>query len=154
MSSDNINYNIHGGPSFATVEVTLEDGQRIVAESGAFAYGDGKVEMNTSMRGGFFSAIKRKFAGEGIFQNTFTGPGMVAFNSLFPGDILPLDISPDLGWILTKDAYIAGTESVFVSAKWGGFKSMFGGEGLFLTYLKAKEFKGLAFTGSYGAIQK
>ena len=61
MSSDIMNYDIHGAPSFATVEVTLEAGQKIIAESGAFAYGDGKVEMTTSMRGGFFSSIKRKF---------------------------------------------------------------------------------------------
>ena len=70
MSSDNIKYELHGGPSFATVEVSLEAGQKIIAESGAFAYGDGKVEMVTAMRGGFFSSVKRKFAGDLIFQNT------------------------------------------------------------------------------------
>ena len=156
MNSNKIlDYEIHGGPSFATVEVNLAPGQQIIAEAGAMAYMDGTVEMKTSAKGGVLKGIARKFTGESFFINTFTGPGKVAFTTGLPGDIIPLTTSPEQGgWILSRDAFIAGTANVTVSSKWGGLKSMIGGEGAFLTHVKAEEGEGLFFAGGYGAIKK
>jgi uncharacterized protein (TIGR00266 family) len=119
------------------------------------AFMDGTVEMKTSAKGGVFKGLKRMFSGESFFVNTFTGPGKITFAPGIPGDIVPLSVSPSTGgWILSKDAFLAGTPDLDISSKSGGFKSLFGGEGLFLTHVSAKEVEGLFFAAGYGAIQK
>lgn len=150
-----LRYQIHGAPSFASVEIDLGPGEEVIAEAGAMAYMDGTVEMKTSAKGGVLKGLKRAFSGESFFVNTFTGPGKVTFAPGIPGDIVPLSVSPETGgWILSKDAFLAGTPNLDVSSKSGGFKSLFGGEGLFLTYVTAKEMEGLFFASGYGVIHK
>lgn len=151
-----LDFEVVGRPSYATVEVKLQDGQEINAESGAMAYMDGTVDMETSSQGGMIGGLKRKLTGESFWVNTFKGPGMVALATNMPGDIIAMDVSasPSGGWIMTKDAFIGGTTNVKVSSKWGGFKSMFGGEGAFLTHVSSEEGDGLFFAGGYGHIKK
>lgn len=149
-------YKITGGPAFAEVTVNLVENQQLRAEAGAMSYMNGSIEMETKS-GGIFSGIKRSFTGESFFQNIFTGPGSITLAPQMPGDIIDLEIAPDVGWIVQKDAYIAGSPTIEVSSKWGGFKSILGGEGAFLTHLSVEDDvveKGLVFLGGFGSIEK
>ncbi len=51
--------------------------------------------------------------------------------------------------ILSRGAYVAGSESITIDSKWGGFKGFFSGEGLF--FLKVGG-TGDLFFSSFGAI--
>lgn len=149
-------YTIKGGEAFAELWINLGAGQTIKAEGGAMSYMDGTVQMETQS-GGFFKGIKRAFSGESFFQNLFTGPGNIVFAPSLPGSIIELDINVSNGWLLQRDGYIASSPNIEVSSKWGGLKSMFGGEGAILTHVGLQEGggnKGTVFAGGYGSIQK
>ena len=72
---------IKSGPDFAIIDCELDEGESIVAESGALVSMSSSVHMKTEARGGVLAEAKRKLlGGESIFQNTYTaerGPGRV-----------------------------------------------------------------------------
>ncbi len=62
-------------PSFATIFLTLEPGESIIAESGAMIAMDAALTMKTEFNGDFFSGLLKKFfGGESLFVNRFTNP--------------------------------------------------------------------------------
>ena len=66
-------YEILDSPDFALLQVVLDAGEKIVAESGAMVAQDAQIGVETNMRGGLLGAAKRKLlGGESLFQNTFT----------------------------------------------------------------------------------
>jgi len=147
-------YDISGGPAFAEVRVDLKAGEVLKAEGGAMSHMDGEVGMETKS-GGFFSGIKRSLTGESFFQNLFTGPGSVTLAPMMPGEIMMMEIRPDQGWVIQQDAYLAGSPNIDVSSKWGGFRSILGGEGAFLTHLSSSDGnKGQVFLGGFGSLKK
>ncbi|MHA2295502.1 MAG: TIGR00266 family protein [Candidatus Hodarchaeales archaeon] len=155
----NVRYEIEGRPAFAVVKVYLDPGQRIIAEGGAMVYMDGHVDMETKSTGGVLKGLKRKFSGESMFQNHFAvpegsnDPGMIAFAHGSPGDIIHLHLEGGEQWTLNRDAYICSTPGLEVTTSSGGFKSMFGGEGLFLTQINALE-EGDFWFGGYGLVER
>ena len=72
-------YQIICDPTYSAVEVSLDAGERIVAESGAMAWMTANIQTETSTRGGIMAGMKRKLlSGESFFQNTYYpegGPG-------------------------------------------------------------------------------
>lgn len=145
-------FQIEDGPGFAQLHVELKAGEQIKAEGGAMAYMDGTVSMETQS-GGLMKGLKRSLSGESFFQNTFTGPGAIAFANMFPGDILKIEVNEP--WILSKDVYIAGSPHLEVSSKWGGLKSIIGGEGGFLSHVSSPDgTPGVIFVGGYGYLKK
>ena len=154
MSNELLEFEIHGGEMFSTVTINLQANQQVLAEAGSMAYMDGRIDMNTSTGGGVWKGLKRSFSGESFWQNTFTGPGKLTLASCLPGDTESFNVAPNEGWVLTRDAYLGGTLNIEVSTKWGGFKSMFTGEGALLTHVKSKGGNGIFFAGCYGAIKR
>ncbi len=146
-------YVVQGSDGFTELRVDLQPGQPIKAEGGRMSYMDGTISMETKS-GGFFKGLKRSMSGESFFQNVFIGPGTIVFAPNLPGDIIPLDIMAGRGWIIQQDGYIASSPNVEVSSKWGGLKSIFGGEGGMLTHLSTQQGQGIAFIGGYGSIIK
>ena len=69
------------------VEITLRPGESILAEPGAFFYGDEFVQAQTTT-GGLMSAVKKLVTKEKLFQVLWTNngkkPGRIAFASPFP----------------------------------------------------------------------
>ena len=66
-------YRIECQPGYSYLEVELKPGDSIASESGAMAWMDPGIEMETSTRGGVFSGLKRALlSGESFFQNTYT----------------------------------------------------------------------------------
>ena len=144
-------YEILTGPSYALAEVELSEGERIVTEPGAMAWMDDNIEVETKMKGGLLSGLKRKIAGESFFQNTYvcnSGRGKIGLAPGIAGDVVAIDID---GEILTeRAAYMASAGNIEVSASWEGFQGMFS-EGL--VALKARG-NGTLFFNAYGDIQE
>ena len=64
--ADAIDYTIYGD-DMQLVEITLDPGEIIQAETGAMLYMSDGVEMKTSTGGGLLKGLKRALAGESFF---------------------------------------------------------------------------------------
>ena len=148
-------YEIRYKPAFASIFVTLNPGDSIIAEAGAMTSMDGQVSMQTQFSGGLISGLLKKFlGGESLFVNEFSNkasqPLTVVLNQTCVGDIEKFDLNN--GEIcLQPGAYIAHTPGVKMGVAWAGFSSFFAGEGLFKLKLSGS---GQVFFGAYGGITK
>ena len=140
-------------PTYAMLEVELSPGERFVSESGAMAWMDENVKMETSSRGGGIAGLKRKLlAGESFFQNTYSvdsGTGKIVFAPRSAGDIAEIDMQGET-LILEKSAFLASEEGVQLDSKWEGLRGLFN-EGLFV--MKASG-TGKLFFDAYGQIEE
>ncbi|MBA6392426.1 TIGR00266 family protein [Colwellia sp. BRX10-3] len=165
MRSDEIDYQIIG-QSMQLVEVTLDQGETVVAEAGAMNYmedgiafetkmGDGS-DANQGLMGKLFSAGKRMLTGESLFMTHFSNQHpqrrKVAFAAPYPGSIISIDLA-EIGGAVTcqKDAFLCaalGTKIDITFNKRLG-SGFFGGEGFILERLEGD---GLAFLHAGGTI--
>ena len=140
-------------PSYSLLKITLERGENISAEAGAMVSMSSGIEMQTSAKGGLFGALKRSvLGGESFFVNTFAASeaGEVTFAPSLPGDIYAVQLSGQTVYA-QSGAYIASSPQIQVDTKWGGAKTFFSREGLFLLKLSGT---GNVFLSSYGAIHE
>jgi uncharacterized protein (TIGR00266 family) len=143
------------GPSYALAICQLEQGESIKAEAGAMVSMDSSITMATSAglkeKGGLLKGLKRSLlGGESLFQNTFSatnGPGEVTLAPGLPGDVVAYDLDGTL--FLQSKSFMASTPGINLDTQWGGAKTFFGGEGLFM--LKATG-RGTLIFNSFGAI--
>lgn len=147
-------YEILGKPDFPCVKINLDAGESMIAESGAMVAHSLNVAIKTEAKGGILQAAKRSIlGGESFFVNTFTaesGPGEIYFTPATTGDLEPIRLeNRDL--IMSRGAFVCSTPGITIDSKWGGFKAMFSGEGLF--FLKASG-SGDLFFSSFGAIHQ
>src|SRR3954469_17487495 len=127
-------YEVLHQPAFSLAVVNLQAEQSILAEAGAMVSMSANVELQSQMKGGLFGAIKRAAGGESAFVSTFTargGPGEVTFAPGAPGDIAGSEMSNQV-FFVQSSSYLAGDASLVVDTKWGGAKTFFSGEGLFV----------------------
>jgi uncharacterized protein (TIGR00266 family) len=146
-------YEILHQPAFSLAVVQLQPEQSIQAEAGAMVSMSANVELQSQMKGGLMGALKRAVGGESAFVSTFTargGPGEVSFAPGSPGDIAALEMSNQMFYVQSS-SYLAGDGSLVVDTKWGGAKSFFGGEGLFVLQVRGT---GLLLVSSFGAIHR
>jgi uncharacterized protein (TIGR00266 family) len=140
-------------PSFALAVVQLQPEQSIQAEAGAMVSMSANIELQSQMKGGLMGAFKRAVGGESAFVSTFTahgGPGEVTFAPGAPGDIAGIELN-NQAFFVQSSSYMAGDVGLTVDTKWGGAKSFFGGEGLFVLQVYGT---GLLLVSSYGAIHR
>jgi uncharacterized protein (TIGR00266 family) len=140
-------------PSFALAVIQLQAEQSILAEAGAMVSMSANVELQSQMKGGLMGALKRAVGGESAFVSTFTargGPGEVSFAPGAPGDIAAIELSNQM-FMVQSSSYLAGDASLTVDTKWGGAKTFFGGEGLFVMQVSGT---GLLLLTSFGAIHR
>jgi uncharacterized protein (TIGR00266 family) len=143
---------LHAG-SFALAVVTLQPEQAISAEAGAMVSMSANVELHSEMKGGVFGALKRAVGGESAFVSTFTargGAGEVTLAPGAPGDVVGIEMNNQT-FFVQSSSYLAGDTSLQVNTKWGGAKSFFGGEGLFVLQVSGT---GLLLVSSFGAIHR
>jgi uncharacterized protein (TIGR00266 family) len=111
------------------------------------------VELQSQMKGGLMGALKRAVGGESAFVSTFTargGPGEVTLAPGLPGDIAAIELNNQM-FFVQSSSYLAGDTGLTVDTKWGGAKSFFGGEGLFVLQVYGT---GLLMVSSFGAIHR
>ena len=140
-------------PAFALAVVRLGAEQSILAEAGAMVSMSANVELQSQMKGGLMGALKRAVGGESAFVSTFTargGPGEVTLAPGSPGDIAGVEMS-NQHFFVQSSSYLAGDSGLVVDTKWGGAKSFFGGEGLFVMQVSGT---GLLLVSSFGAIHR
>jgi len=128
-------YEIKGAP-LPVVEVTLDPNESIICEGGAMSWMSPNMSMQTS-GGGLGKMFGKAFSGEKMFSNIYTaqgGPGLIAFASSFPGNIIAVEIQPGRDIVCQKSAFLASTPgvelSVFFQKRFGA--GLFGGEGFIL----------------------
>jgi uncharacterized protein (TIGR00266 family) len=149
-------YQILDSPDFAMLELVLDAGEVIVAESGAMVAKDAQIAIETSMRGGLLGAAKRKLlGGESLFQNTFSSQAAgqrLYLSAAAEGDLKARQLAAGESFFLQSGAYVAhsGAELV-IDTKFGGLKSFFGGVGFFMLRIQGP---GTVFYGSYGALHE
>ena len=139
-------------PAYALALIDLEPGEKIQAEAGAMVSMSSTIKMETSTRGGMLSGLRRSvLGGESFFVNTFGAehePGQVTVAPALPGDIIALELTGQT-LMVQSGSFLAATDDITVDTKWGGSKTFFSREGLFL--LKC-EGHGTIWVSSYGAI--
>ncbi len=130
------------GDDIQLVEVILDPGESVRAETGAMAYMDGAIRMDTTTGGGILKGLKRLLVGESFFMTEFTNtshsPAVVAFASPFPGKIVALNLSELGGEFLSqRTSFLAATPDVDISIAFTRRlgAGLFGGEGFILQRL-------------------
>ncbi|ELZ87526.1 hypothetical protein C453_04209 [Haloferax elongans ATCC BAA-1513] len=148
-----MDYSIEYRPSFALLTVSLGEGESIRAEAGAMVSYDEGIDIETSAQGGLLGSLKRSvLGGESFFQNTFTAttPGEVSFAPPLPGDVVESHLSDEVLYV-QSGSYLASDTALDLDTSFGGARTFFGSEGLFLLKLEGT---GDAFLSSYGAIHE
>ncbi len=142
-------YEILSKPSYSLLEIEMNSGEEILAETGAMVYMRG-VEIKTEAKGGFLGGLKRILAGESFFVNRFVAvenDAVVGLAPFYQGDIIHIPLN---GRIYAQSgAFLASTTDVGIDAKWGGAKTFFAGEGLILLKIEGS---GDVFLSSFGGI--
>ena len=144
-------YEIKHGPAYALGIVELAAGESIQAEAGAMVSMSDTIKISTGVQGGLMKGLKRSLlGGESFFINTFTAEqsGEVTVAPALPGDIVALEVG-DQALLIQSGSFLAASPEVNIDTKWGGGKTFFSREGLFL--LKATGY-GTVSVSSYGAI--
>ncbi len=139
-------------PAYAMARVTLDLGESAKGEAGAMMAMTPSVDIATSTQGGFMKGLKRSvLGGESFFMNTFsaTGPDAeIIFAPALPGDIIHWRLDSRTVF-LQSGSYLASSMGIDIDSKWGGAKTFFSKEGLFMLKCSGT---GDLLVSSYGAI--
>lgn len=166
MQAHDIDYQIFG-QEMQFVEIELDPGETVIAESGAFMMMEGDIEMATifgdgsesggsGLLGKLMGGAKRLLTGESLFMTAFThrgrGKARVSFASPYPGTIIPLNLSAYGGKVVVqKDAFLCAARGVSVGVEFSRRlgRGLFGGEGFIMQKLEGD---GLAFCHAGGVV--
>ncbi len=153
-SSGRVEYEILYRPSYSLAEVHLKPGQSITVEGGAMVYMSPNLQLVTEAKGGVFGALKRTvLTGESFFMNTYTaqgGPGTIGLAPALTGDVIYRELNSETLFV-TSGCYMASDPQIVVDTKFGGGRTFFAREGLFLLKLEGT---GYTFMSSYGALHE
>jgi uncharacterized protein (TIGR00266 family) len=135
----------------------------IVAEAGAMVRQSVTLDVDTRLNAGrrsglwasivalFVALMRRVFGGETMFLNAFSGPegGEVVLAPKLSGHILEKRLEPGRTLFVQTGGYLASTEGIDTRLRFGGLRTLFGGEGLVLLQCSGE---GTVFVNSYGGI--
>ncbi len=146
-------YAIHGSTMQAVV-LTLQSGESVITETGGMAWQTGNVKMDTTMPGGLFGGLKRKFTGESFFMTTYEAREancQVAFTPFAPGKVIPVQLGGGRDVIVQRDAFMVAESTVDLELHFQRSLGtmLFGGEGFILQRLSGQ---GLAFAEVPGEV--
>ncbi len=157
-----LKHTIEHQPTFALLRVTLEPGDVITAEAGAMVTRDGSValatRMNSDRKAGFFGKlwmfficlVRKVVGGETFFVNDFTASqtGQVTLAPTLSGNIVHRRLEGQ-SILMQSGAYLASSGDVRMKLRWGGLRTLFAREGLFLLELSGT---GDLWFSSYGGV--
>lgn len=145
---------IEYSPAYAVATLSLDAGEAARAEAGAMVAMSPNLGMETKVQGGVLGGLKRvALGGESFFINTYTaqgGPGELVVGPSLPGDVLNLQLTGQTVFV-QSGSYLACGTGIEVDTKWGGAKTFFSKEGLFLLKCTGA---GDLILSSYGAIKQ
>jgi len=141
-------------PSYALAVARLEAGEPIQVEAGSMVGMSTGVQVETKARGGLLKSLARSMVGgESFFINTYRAPsqgGQVLLAPALPGDIVVRQLEGET-LLVQSGSYVASSDDVDVSTKWGGAKTFFAREGVILLKISGT---GTVVLSSYGAIEE
>lgn len=146
-------YKIDCGPAFSLLTMYLHPGQSVQTESGAMVGMSAHIQLTSEMKGGVMGALKRAVTKESLFQSTFTAqsaPGELLLAPATPGDIAAIPMNGQK-FFVQGSSYLASDPGLQMDTKWGGLKTFFSKEGLFMIMITGS---GRLFVSSFGAIVK
>jgi uncharacterized protein (TIGR00266 family) len=139
-------------PAYAMATIHLDVGESVNAEAGAMMAMSPGIDMVTSTQGGVLRGLKRSvLGGESFFMNEFkatTSGAHVIVAPALPGDIITWPLTGNTIY-LQSGSFLAAPNGIDIDSKWGGAKTFFSREGLFM--LKCSGVGDLVVS-SYGAI--
>lgn len=142
------------GPAATALICHLENGERLVAESGAMMALQGKFDIETTTRqngeGGLLKGLKRMLSRQSFFMNHFTArtAGEIWLGSPLPGDMFHHSMNGEK-IVVTGGNFLASAGNISIDLEWQGLKSFFSGENLF--WIKARG-HGELLASSFGFI--
>ncbi len=139
-------------PSYSVTRVTLDPHEQVRVEGGAMISMDPHISVETNASGGFLRSIKRAaFGGESFFMTTFAGDetgGELMLAPSLPGDMAVFELN-NHELKVQSGSFVAAAMGIEVDTQWGGARTFFGGEGLFMLRCVGT---GSLIVSSYGAI--
>ena len=112
------------GTTMPVLEITLDPGEALFAESGELSWMTSSIVMTTSTQygggGGIGGVFKRAMGGSSLFMTEYAAQGsagMVAFASRLPGQIFAIDIAPQpgMGYLGHRHAFVCANHGVELS---------------------------------------
>jgi uncharacterized protein (TIGR00266 family) len=142
--------------AFPMARIELTAGETVKAESGAMVACSPTVDVESKMEGGFLGALSRRMlSGEKFFFQTLRatrGAGEVLLAPTVPGDIVVLDLDGLNEYLVQKDGFLAGADSVKIESKMQSLsRGLLGGEGFFILRMSGT---GTLILNSFGAVHK
>ncbi|HSE58089.1 MAG TPA: TIGR00266 family protein [Nitrospiraceae bacterium] len=142
--------------AFPMVRVFLAAGESIKAESGAMVGASPTIDVESKMEGGLLGALSRKLlTGEKFFFQTLRaarGAGEVLLAPTVPGEIVLFELDGVNEFLVQKDGFLAGAESIAIESKVQSLsRGLLGGEGFFILRISGQ---GPLILNSFGAIHK
>ena len=131
-----MDFKIIGG-SFPVVECKLDKGQRMITQSGAMAWMDSSITMETTSNGGIGKVLGRMFTNEHLFQNIYTSQkddSKICFGTNVPGSIIPIRLQDGQSIICQKSSFLASYGNIELSTFFNKRLGigLFGGEGFLM----------------------
>ena len=125
------------GDNFPVVECTLDAGEKMITQSGAMAWMDSTISMETSSNGGLGKVLGRMFTNETLFQNIYTShkdDSKITFGTSVPGSIKAIKLEKGQSIICQKSAFLASYGNIELSTFFnrGIGVGFFGGEGFIM----------------------
>src|SRR5262252_5750144 len=136
------------GTVLPVLELSMQPNDKVFAESGQLGWMSTAIQMQTStsaggQQGGFLGALGRAVAGGTLFMTEYSvagGPGLLTFAAKLPGQILPIEIAPNAGYMVHRHGFMCATLGVQFSI---GFQQrlgagVFGGTGFRMQRLQGQ----------------
>jgi uncharacterized protein (TIGR00266 family) len=147
-----LEYEILYGPAYALGRIKLDQGETIQAEAGAMVSMSSTIDIKTEAKGGLLGGLKRSvLGGESFFLNTYSArqPGELTLAPALPGDVIALEMDGRRALFVQSGSFLGCTSGISYDTKFGGAKSFFSREGLFLLHAQGA---GTIWLSSYGGI--
>lgn len=148
-----MNYEILYKGAFAMLNIKLNPGENVKAESGAMVSMSPGIDLKGTMDGGLLGGLGRMLSGEKFFFQEMTatrGHGEVLLAPPSLGDIEAVELDGSYKLYVQKDGFLAGSSGIEVNTKMQNLsKGLLSGEGFFIIEISGR---GTVFLSSYGAI--
>ena len=135
MLGDFMEYKIIGN-NMQNLRITLEEGEKVYADSGKLISKSLNTVMTPRMAGGIMQAIEREVTGASALLTEFTskeGPGDVSVGGVFPGKVYIVDLKDGQQFAAEDYAFLAAEDTVKFSIQPVNIgAAFFGGAGLVL----------------------
>ncbi|MEQ1568795.1 MAG: TIGR00266 family protein, partial [Myxococcota bacterium] len=156
---------VEAKPSYAMAVVTLEKGEKIVAESSSMVAMSSGLAVETTFNGAqggdlvawltaaFVGLARRFFAGETMFVNEFRAKAdgqQVMLAPAMVGDLTHVTLDGARKVVVQASSFVACTPGVKQKLIWGGIAMLFSGEGAFFLECSGK---GELLFNSYGGLE-